>query len=355
MVETKLMKGNEALAEAAIRSGLQAYFGYPITPQSEVIEYLAREEPKYNYVLLQAESEVAAVNMLYGSGGAGGRVMTTTSSPGFSLMQEGISYIACAEIPCVFANIVRGGPGLGTIQPSQSDYNQATKGGGHGDYNIIVLVPNSVQEMVDHCRLAFELADKYRTPAMLLSDGAIGQMMEKVNLPEPIEYKPNKPWATTGKTPDRERNILTSLYIKSETMEEKNKILQEKYKQIIANEIRFDEYKTDDAEIIITSFGLTSRIAKKTVDIGREEGMKLGLFRPITVWPFPTKALAEIASRPQVKFFISVEMNAGQMVEDVKLAVCGQKSVHFYGRMGGIVPTPDEILDVIKEKEAGRD
>ncbi len=349
MGELKFMKGNEALGEAAIRAGLQGYFGYPITPQSEVIEYLAREEPKYNYTLLQAESEVAAVNMIYGSGGAGGRVMTTTSSPGFTLMQEGISYIACTEIPCVFVNIVRGGPGLGTIQPSQGDYFQATKGGGHGDYRIIVLAPNSVQEMVDHCHLAFKLADKYRNPVMLLSDGAIGQMMEKVVLPDPIPYKPDKPWATTGKTADRERNILTSLYIKPEDMEEKNKHLQEKFKKIAKNEVRFEEYNTDDAEIIITAFGLTSRIAKKTVELGREAGIKIGLFRPISLWPFPWDKLGEIASKNTVQSFISVEMNAGQMIEDVKLAVCGKKPVYFYGRMGGIVPDPDEIFKKIKE------
>ncbi len=355
MGEVKLMKGNEALAEAAIRAGLQAYFGYPITPQSEVIEYLAREEPKHNYVLIQAESEVAAVNMMYGSGGAGGRVMTTTSSPGFSLMQEGISYIACAQIPCVFVNIVRGGPGLGTIQPSQSDYNQATKGGGHGDYNLIVLAPNSVQEMVDHCYLAFELADKYRSPAMLLSDGAVGQMMEKVMLPEPMEYKPDKPWATVGKPKTRERNILTSLYIKSETMEDKNRELQQKFQRIRENEVRYDEYKMDDAEMVITAFGLTSRVAKKAVDIGREAGLKLGMFRPITVWPYPYDRLNEIAGRKGVRFFCSVEMNAGQMVQDVKLAVCGLKPVHFYGRMGGIVPTPQEIFEVIRDISEGKE
>ncbi|MCJ7681010.1 MAG: 3-methyl-2-oxobutanoate dehydrogenase subunit VorB [Candidatus Aminicenantes bacterium] len=348
MGEIKLMKGNEALAEAAIRAGMQAYFGYPITPQSEVIEYLAREEPKHNYVLLQAESEVAAVNMLYGAGGAGGRVMTTTSSPGFSLMQEGVSYMTCAEIPGVLANIVRGGPGLGTIQPSQSDYFQAVKGGGHGDYHVIVLVPNSVQEMSDHVFLAFELADKYRIPALILSDGAIGQMMEKLELPDPVSYKPNKPWATTGKTKDRERNILTSLYIKSEDMETKNIRLQNKFREIEANEVRFDEYMTEDAEVIITSYGLTSRVAKKAVDIGRSQGTKLGLFRPITVWPFPKGRIAELASRDNIRFFISVEMSAGQMVEDIQLNVCGKKPVHFYGRMGGIVPSPQEILDAVQ-------
>lgn len=349
MGEIKFMKGNEALAEAAIRAGLQGYFGYPITPQSEVIEYLAREEPKHNYVLIQAESELAAVNMLYGSAGAGGRVMTTTSSPGFTLMQEGISYIACTELPCVLVNVVRGGPGLGTIQPSQGDYFQAVKGGGHGDYNTPVLGPNSVQEMIDHVYLAFELADKYLTPVVILSDGAIGQMMEKVTLPKPIPYKPNKPWATTGKTADRERNILTSLFIQSEAMEKRNLMLQKKYRKIKENEVRYEEYKIEDAEIIVTAYGLCSRISKKAVELGREAGIKMGLFRPISLWPFPSKQIEEIASRDQVKFFISIEMNAGQMVEDVRLAICGKKPVHFYGRQGGIVPTPQEVFNSIKE------
>jgi 2-oxoglutarate ferredoxin oxidoreductase subunit alpha len=317
MGEIKLMKGNEALAEAAIRAGLQGYFGYPITPQSEVVEYLAREEPKHDYVLLQAESELAAVNMMYGAGGAGARVMTTTSSPGFSLMQEGISYIACAQIPCLFANIVRGGPGLGTIQPSQSDYFQATKGGGHGDYHLIVLAPNSVQ---------------------------------KVQLPDPIEYKPDKPWATVGKKSGQERNFLTSLYIQPEEMEKKNIELQAKFKKIEENEVRFEEYRTNDAEIIIVSFGLSSRISKKSVDMAREAGLKVGLFRPITVWPFPANQIADISARKQVKFLISVEMNAGQMVEDVKLAVNGKKPVYFYGRMGGIIPTPKEIFTAVQER-----
>ncbi len=348
MGETRLMKGNEALAEAAIRAGLQGYFGYPITPQSEVVEYLAREEPKHDYTLIQAESEVASVNMIYGAAGAGGRVMTTTSSPGFSLRQEGVSDCACAEWPSVFANVVRGGPGLGTIQPSQGDYFQATKGGGHGDYNVIVLGPNSVQEMADHTFLAFQLADKYRTPVVLLSDGAIGQMMEKVTLPDQIEYKPNKPWATTGKTEDRERNILTSLYILSEDMEQVNLRLQKKYGKIKKKEVRYEEYLAEDAEIVVTAFGLCSRISKKTVDLGREAGIKMGLFRPITLWPFPYDQIEKIAEREDVKYFIDIEMNAGQMVEDIKLGVCGKKPVHFYGRMGGIVPTPEEVFEAIK-------
>ena len=350
MGEIKFMKGNEALAEAAIRAGLQGYFGYPITPQSEVVEYLAMEEPKHNYVLLQAESEVASINMVYGGAAAGARVMTTTSSPGFSLMQEGMSYIACAELPCVVANVNRGGPGLGTIQASQGDYFQACKGGGHGDYHVIVLGPNSVQEMVDFTILAFELADKYRCPAMLLSDGAVGQMMEKVVLPEPMEYKPNKPWATTGKTPDRKRNIITSLYIQSESMEAKNIKLQAKYKEIKENEVRFEEYKMDDAEEVIVSYGLSSRVCKKVVDLAREAGMKMGLIRPITLWPFPEEQIAKTAELDRVRFFLSVEMNTGQMVEDVKLAVNGKKPVHFYGRTGGILPTPEEILDYARKQ-----
>jgi 2-oxoglutarate ferredoxin oxidoreductase subunit alpha len=343
------MKGNEALAEAAIRVGLQGYFGYPITPQSEVIEYLAREEPKHKYVLIQAESEVAAVNMIYGASAAGARVMTTTSSPGFSLMQEGISYMACGELPAVFANIIRCGPGLGGIQPSQCDYFQAVKGGGHGDYNVPVLAPNSVQEMSDHTVLAFELADKYNTPVIILSDGAIGQMMEKVTLPDPTPYKPDKPWATTGKTPERDRNIMTTLYILPEDLEVVNNKLQKKFKKIATNEIRYEESQVEDAEALIVAFGLSSRIAKKAVDLAREEGIKLGIFRPISLWPFPFERLHQLASMERFKFFISIEMSAGQMVEDVELAVKGKMPVHFYGRTGGVVPTPEEIFNVVKQ------
>ncbi len=348
MGEIKFMKGNEALAEAAIRAGMQAYFGYPITPQSEVIEYLAMEEPKHNYVLLQAESEVASINMVYGGAAAGGRVMTTTSSPGFSLMQEGMSYIACAELPCVVANIQRGGPGLGTIQASQGDYFQAVKGGGHGDYRLITFAPNSVQEMVDFTMLAFELADQYRTPALILSDGSIGQMMEKVELPEPVHYKPNKPWATTGKTKDRDRNFITSLYIQPEAMQKKNYQLQAKYKMIAENEVRYEAYQLDDAEVVITAFGVTSRICKKVVDLAREQGINMGLIRPITLWPFPTEIISQMADNDRVKFFMSVEMNVGQMIEDVRLSVNGRKPVHFYGRQGGILPTPEEVLEAAK-------
>lgn len=354
--EIAFMKGNEALAEAAIRAGMNGYFGYPITPQSEVIEYLAREVPKHKYVVLQAESEIAAVNMLYGAGGAGARVMTSTSSPGYSLMMEGVSYIACAEIPSVFVNVQRGGPGLGTIQPSQGDYFQAVKGGGHGDYRVIVLAPNSVQEMVDHTILAFDLADKYRNPILILTDGAIGQMMEKIELPPMREFKTTeeqreeKPWATNGRKNGRKQNVLTSLNIISEDMERKNNELQAKYKIIEDNEIRIEEYNMDDAEIVINAYGLSSRICKKVVDLGREEGLKVGLLRPITLWPFPKARFSELADKENLKMFMTIEMSVGQMVEDVQLAVNGRKPVYFYGRTGGIVATPEEILEQIKQK-----
>ncbi len=345
MSEIKFMKGNDALAEAAIRAGMKGYFGYPITPQSEIVEYLAMEEPKHDYVLVQAESEVASINMVYGAAGAGARTMTSTSSPGYSLMQEGMSYIACAELPSVVVNVARGGPGLGTIQPSQGDYFQAVKGGGHGDYRLITLAPNSVQEMADLTMLAFDLADKYCTPALILADGAIGQIMEKVVLPEPVKPDYKKPWATTGKTPDRKKNVITSLYIQSEDMEQKNFKLQAKYKEISENETRYEEYMIDDAEIVIVSYGITSRISRKVVDLARQQNIKMGLLRPITLWPYPSARITELAEESRVKGFISAEMSTGQMVEDVKLAVNGRKPVHLYGRTGGIIPTPEEILE----------
>jgi len=354
--EIAFMKGNEALAEAAFRAGMTGYFGYPITPQSEVIEYLTREAPKHpDVVVLQAESEVASVNMLYGAGGAGGRVMTTTSSPGYSLMMEGVSYIACAEIPSVFVNVQRGGPGLGTIQPSQGDYFQAVKGGGHGDYRLIVLAPNSVQEMVDHTVLAFDLADKWRNPVLILTDGAIGQMMEKVELPESYvlksaeDMRAEKPWATNGKV-NRSKNVLTSLNIKSEDMERKNDELQAKYQEITDEEVRYESYNLDDAEVVIVAYGLTSRLCKKVVDLGREKGLKVGLLRPITLWPYPSAKIDELAAKDSVRHFFSIEMSVGQMVEDVKLVVNGRKPVSNYGRTGGILPTAEEILDVINAK-----
>ncbi|MEJ5261329.1 MAG: 3-methyl-2-oxobutanoate dehydrogenase subunit VorB [Ignavibacterium sp.] len=353
--EPRLMKGNEALAEAAIRADIDAYFGYPITPQSEIIEYLMREVPNRKdkkIVVLQAESEVASINMVYGAAGAGARVMTSSSSPGISLMQEGLSYIASAQLPCLVVNVVRGGPGLGTIQPSQGDYFQATKGGGHGDYHLIVLAPASVQEMADFVFDAFRLAEKYRNPAMILADGALGQMMEKVVLPPDggLQKHP-KPWATTGKTKDRNHNIITSLFIQPEEMEKVNLELQKKY-EAMQSEVRWEEFQTDDAEILLVAFGLSARICQKVVDLGREKGIKVGLLRPITLYPFPYKRIAELADK--VEFILDVEMNAGQMVEDVRLAVEGKVPVYFKGRMGGMISTPEEILnelEAIHEKQ----
>ena len=354
--EVLLMKGNEAIAHAAIRCGADGYFGYPITPQSEVIETLALLKPweTTGMVVLQAESEVASVNMLYGGAGAGKRVLTSSSSPGVALMQEGIAYMAGAELPGLIINVQRGGPGLGTIQPSQSDYFQATRGGGNGDYYVIVLAPNSVQEMADFVDLAFELAFKYRMPAMILSDGVIGQMMEKVVLPP---YKPRRteeeikkecPWATVGKPANREPNIITSLELQSEVMEKRNLHLQEKYRQVKANEVRYEASGLDDADYMIVAFGSAARIAEKAIEMAREEGMKVGLFRPITLWPFPEKEIAELSKGK--KGILSVEINAGQMVEDVRLAVNGRVSVEHFGRLGGIVPEPDEIVKALKEK-----
>lgn len=352
MSEVLLMKGNEALAEAAIRAGLDAYFGYPITPQSEILEYLALQMPKRGGVVLQAESEVAAINMIYGAAGAGARVMTTTSSPGFSLMQEGISYIASAQLPCLLANVVRGGPGLGTIQPSQGDYFQATKGGGHGDYKLIVLAPSTVQEMADFVFLGFDLADKYRTPVMILSDGALGQGMEKVQFPDydPRKMKIAKPWATTGKTPERERNIITSLYLQPERMEKPNQVLQQKFNTIRKHEVLWEEYLTEDADVLLTGFGLAARIARKSIQMARAKGIKAGLFRPKTVWPFPYDRLRELGD--QVKMVLDVELNAGQMVEDVRLGIEGRVPVFFHGRMGGMIPTPEEVLAVMESNLA---
>ncbi len=344
--DIRLMKGNEALAEAAIRARIDAYFGYPITPQSEILEYFTREMPKRSGVVLQAESELAAINMVYGGAGAGGRVMTSSSSPGFSLMQEGISYIASAELPCLLVNVNRGGPGLGTIQPSQGDYFQATKGGGHGDYHLIVLAPASVQEMSDFVFDAIRLAEKYKNPAMILADGALGQMMEKVVLPEEDSLpKSVKKWATVGKPKDRERNVITSLFIEPEKMEMININLQAKYAEI-QKEVRFEEINTQDAEILLVAFGLSARVCQKTVDLGREKGIKLGLLRPITLYPFPKNILAEYSKK--VEFMLVVEMNAGQMVEDVSLAANGKCPVYFKGRMGGMIPSPEEVMEEIE-------
>lgn len=354
--EVKLMKGNEALAHAAIRCGADGYFGYPITPQTEVIETLAELKPweTTGMVVVQAESEVASINMVYGGGGAGKKVMTSSSSPGVSLMQEGISYMAGAEVPGLIVNVQRGGPGLGTIQPSQSDYFQATRGGGNGDYYIIVLAPNSVQEMADFVDLAFTLAFKYRTPAMILSDGVIGQMMEKVVLP-PIKPRRTEeeilrecPWATTGRSKGRKPNVITSLELKSEVMELRNLHLQEKYRKIRENEVRYETKFMDDAEYMIVAFGSAARIAEKAIEMTRAEGIKVGLFRPITLWPFPTNEIAAAAAK--VKGILVAEINAGQMVDDVRLAVNGAVPVEHYGRLGGIVPEPEEMVKVLKEK-----
>ncbi|MBQ1585197.1 MAG: 3-methyl-2-oxobutanoate dehydrogenase subunit VorB [Muribaculaceae bacterium] len=355
--EVVLMKGNEAIAHAAIRCGADGYFGYPITPQSEVIETLAELKPweTTGMVVLQAESEVASINMIYGGAGAGKKVLTSSSSPGVALMQEGIAYMAGAELPGVFVNVQRGGPGLGTIQPSQSDYFQATRGGGNGDYYVITLAPNSVQEMADFVDLAFELAFKYRNPAMILSDGVIGQMMEKVVLPP---FKPRRteeeilkecPWATTGRTKDRKPNIITSLELTSEVMEQRNLHLQEKYQQIRDNEVRFETMNlNEEDDYMIVAFGSAARIAEKAMELAKEEGMKVGLFRPITLWPFPEKEIAAAAKGK--KGVLVVEINAGQMVEDVRLSVNGAVPVAHFGRLGGIVPEPDEIVKALKEK-----
>ena len=341
-METRLMKGNEAMAEAAIQAGCDAYFGYPITPQSEVLEYLSREMPKHNRVVLQAESEVASINMLYGAAGAGFRAMTSSSSPGISLMQEGISYMAGAELPCLIVNVNRAGPGLGTIQPGQGDYFQSTKGGGHGDYRLIVLAPASVQEMADFVYLGFDLAEKYRNPVLMLSDGAIGQMMEKVQFPDYERPPFDSSWATTGKPKTRSRNYITSLHILPEKMEQHNLRLQEKFETIKKNEVRYEEIKVEDAEYLFIAYGLSARICHKAMDLARAKGIKAGLFRPITLFPFPYDRLQELAS--QVKVMMSVELNTGQMVEDVRLAVAGKIPVAFYGRLGGMVPTPEEIV-----------
>ncbi|HRW62822.1 MAG TPA: 3-methyl-2-oxobutanoate dehydrogenase subunit VorB [Bacteroidales bacterium] len=356
MKELRLMKGNEAIAEAAIRAGVDGYFGYPITPQSEVLEYLMSEQPekRTGMVVLQAESEVAAINMVYGGAGAGKKVMTSSSSPGISLKQEGITYIAGAELPCLILNVVRGGPGLGTIQPAQSDYFQSTKGGGHGDYRLIVLAPSSVQEMYDFVELAFDLSFKYRNPAMILSDGAIGQMMEKVEISDQKprwtneEIKKMFPWATTGRTPDRPHNIITSLDLDPHKQEVFNHKLQAKYKEIEEKEVRFEEIQTEDAEYLYVAYGTSSRICQKAVQLARAKGIKVGLLRPITLFPFPSKRLLELSK--QVKGILTVEMSAGQMIEDVKLAVQCSIPVEHYGRMGGIIPSPGEIVTALEEK-----
>lgn len=347
-----LMKGNEALAEAAIRAGCKAFFGYPITPQNEVPAYMAEHLPLRGGVYLQAESEVSAINMVYGAAGAGVRVMTSSSSPGISLKQEGISYIAAGELPCVIVNVVRCGPGLGGIQPAQGDYFQAVKGGGHGDYRLIVLAPGSVQEMADLTSLGFDLADKWRNPVMILSDGILGQMMEPVSFTEngkPLEVE--KDWATTG-CANRERNIINTLDIIPESFEKKLEKLWAKYERIKEEEVRWEEAGTEDADLILVGYGTSARVARSAMELARKEGLKVGLFRPITLFPFPEKQIAALAKPGRT--FLAVEMSAGQMIEDVRLAVNGQSPVYLTNRLGGMVPTPEDVLAKIHEILEGR-
>ena len=348
----KLMKGNEAIAEAAVRGGCRAFFGYPITPQNEIPEYLSKRLPEVGGCFIQAESEVAAINMVYGAAGSGARAMTSSSSPGISLKQEGISYICGAELPCVIVNMVRGGPGLGGIQPAQSDYFQAVKGGGHGDYHMLVYGPNTVQEAVDIMYDAFDKADKYRLPVMILGDGMIGQIMEAVELPEmkdPATF-PKKEWATDGTGVGTSRRIINSLYIEPDVLEKVNHRLFDRYKELEENECRYEEYLVEDAEVVIVAYGTVARISKSAVNALREKGIKAGLLRPVTLYPFPSKAIAKVAAEANVKKFIAVELSMGQMIEDVKLAVNGAKPVEFYGRTGGNVMTPEDIVEFV-EKE----
>jgi len=356
MKDIVLMKGNEAIAHASIRCGADGYFGYPITPQSEIMETLMDERPwdTTGMVVLQAESEIASVQMVFGGAATGKKCLTTSSSPGVSLMQEGISFAVGADLPMLLVNVMRGGPGLGTIQPSQSDYFQSVKGGGHGDYKLIVLAPNSVQEMADFVSLGFDLSFKYRIPSMILTDGVIGQMMEKVVLPP---FKPRRteaevaaecPWAAYGKPASRARNVVSSLDMDQYRMEKKNEERQERYRLVEATEVRYEEFMCEDADYLIVAFGSVARISLKAVELLREEGIKVGLLRPITLWPFPTKILSNYAEK--VKSMLTVEMNAGQMIEDVRLSVNGKVPVFHYGRLGGVVPAPEEIFDALKKQ-----
>ncbi len=357
MKEVRLMKGNEVIAEAAVRAGCDGYFGYPITPQTEVIETLMEMKPweTTGMVVLQAESEIASINMVYGAASCGKRVMTSSSSPGISLMSEGLSYLAGAELPCLVLNVQRGGPGLGTIQPSQSDYFLATKAGGHGDFRMIVLAPNSVQEMYDFVSLGFELAFKYRNPVMMLSDGVIGQMMEKVMLSAPVPRMTDEyikehygDWALTGKFGGRAGNIVTSLELDPAIQEQVNEKLQAKYQKITEQEVRYEEILCDDAEYFMVAFGSAARICSKVIEMARADGYKVGLIRPVTLYPYPSKVIAQRAQ--QAKGFLTVELNAGQMVEDVRLCVGNHIPVEYYGRMGGMVPTPGEVYEALKDK-----
>lgn len=349
-----LMKGNEAIAEAAIQAGCRFFFGYPITPQNEIPAYMAKRLPKVGGTFIQAESELAAINMVYGAAGAGARAMTSSSSPGISLKQEGISYIAGAELPCLVVNIVRGGPGLGGIQPAQSDYFQAVKGGGHGDYHLIVLAPSTIQESVDLVINGFDLADTYRNPVMILGDGMLGQMMEPVEFKEREKKElPAKDWATTGWKGDRPRAVINSLFIDPQELEDHVNRIYRKYETIKAKETRVECYNCEDAEIIVAAYGTTSRIVKSVIESAAREGIKVGLIRPITLWPFPADAFRTWAEKDHVKAFLTVEMSTGQMVEDVTLSVNGRKPSYFYGRTGGMVPMPKDILAEIKKITGG--
>lgn len=351
MSEKVLMKGNEAIAEAALRAGCRHYFGYPITPQTELAAYMAKRMPKIGGTFLQAESEIAAINMVYGVASAGFRAMTSSSSPGISLKQEGISYLAGSDLPALIVNVQRGGPGLGGIQPSQSDYFQATKGGGHGDYHLIVLAPASVQEMADLTGKAFDLSDKYLVPAMLLADGTMGQMMEPVTLPEESTGKTEKPWAVTGTGMKRKHNIVNSLFLVPEELEKKNFERYERYRTIEENEPLWESYLMEDAEYCVVAFGIAARVSKNAILAAREKGIKVGLIRPITLWPFPRKALADAADR--VKGFLSVELSMGQMIEDVELAIRCRRPVRLCNRTGGMIPSPEQVLASIEQLAGG--
>ena len=349
-MEKMLMKGNEALAEAAIRTGCKCYFGYPITPQTEIAAYMSKRMPKVGGVFVQAESEIAAINMVYGAASTGTRCMTSSSSPGVSLKSEGISYLAGSDLPCVIVNVQRGGPGLGGIQPSQSDYYMAAKAGGHGDFHILVFAPSSVQEMADFVVMAFENADKYRMPAMIFSDGLMGQMMEPVIFPEISDNEPEKPWACTGHGNKRKHNIINSLYLVPEELEKSNFERFARYETVKKELCLWEDYLTEDAEIVLTAYGASARVVRSAVTAARAEGIKAGLIRPKTLWPFPVQAYKNALSTAKV--FISVEMSMGQMVDDVRLAVECSRPVLFFGHTGGIVPTPNEVLEQIKAAAA---
>lgn len=355
MSDKKLMKGNEAIAEAAVLGGARYFFGYPITPQNEIPEYMSKRLPEVGGVFVQAESEVSAINMVYGAAGAGARAITSSSSPGISLKQEGISYIAGAELPCVIINMVRGGPGLGGIQPAQSDYFQAVKGGGHGDYKLLVYGPGSVQEAVDLIYNAFEKAEEYRMPVMLLGDGMLGQIMEAVTLPpmKDLSNAKEKDWATTGTHHGKDRRIINSLYIEPDVLESLNHRLFDRYEVLKQKEVLYEEYLTSDADVIICAYGTVARISKSAINTLRKEGYKVGMLRPITLFPFPEKILNKLSDSEQLKAFLTIELSMGQMIEDVKLSVCGKKPVDFYGRVGGNVMTPEDIVKFIKEKYYG--